>query len=142
MTRTLYSHARVRFVWLFITPVLLAWLGCTDVTEPVAPASAPVAAAVAPVLTPVVAGAIEDALDRVLPAMSDGAGSKGLEMALAALLEALARGESAATMASVESAERALDGFTRGATTSAGDAVHVDVIELALASVRARVEGR
>jgi hypothetical protein len=125
-----------------IAPVLLAWLGCSDVTEPVAPASAPVAAAITRVPTPAATGEIEDALDRVLPAMSDGAESKGLETALAALLEALSLGESGAAMASVVSVEQALDGFARGVGDADGDAVHVDVIALALASVRARVEGK
>jgi hypothetical protein len=142
MTQTLNSHARVRFGRLLITPLLLAWLGCTDVTEPVAHTRTTVAAAVAQDATPVGAVAIEDALDRVLPAMSDGAGSKGLETALAALLEALARREPTAAMAAVESAERALDGFARGAGNAGGDAVHIDVIALALAGVRARLEGK
>lgn len=139
MTLTLNHRARVRIGRLLFVPVLLAGLGCTDVTEPVVLPAAPVSAAVAQVSTPAVCAEIEDALDRVLPAMSNGAGLKGLETALRAVLEGLSQG-SVGTMA-FESAERALDGFARGAHDS-GDDVHVDVIALALASVRARVEGR
>ena len=142
MTQTLNHRARARIGRLLFAPVLLAWLGCSDVTDPIAPAGVPVAAALAEVLPPDAGGPIEDALDRVVPAMSEGAGSKGLESALSALLEALSRGGSGAAMASVESAERALDGFARGAGQASGDDVHIDVIALALASVRARVEGK
>lgn len=142
MTQTLNHRARRRIGRLVFAPVLLAWIGCSDVIDPVAPASAPVATAITQVPTPADAGEIEDALDRVLPAMSEGAGLKGLETALSALLDALSRRGSGVAMASVESAERALDGFARGVEHADGDAVHIDVIALALASVRARVEGK
>jgi hypothetical protein len=141
MTATMNSHAHARIKRLLISPMLLAWLGCSDVTASVAPADTPVAAAVALVTTPVSAAEIEDALDRVLPAMSDGAGSKGLATAFSALLDALSHGGSGAAMA-VESAERALDGFARAVGEGTGDDVHIDVIALALASVRGRVEGK
>ena len=142
MTPTLKDRARMRIGRLLITPLLLAWLGCSDVTEPVAPVSEPVVAAVAQVPTPVAVVEIEDALNRVLPAMSESAGSKGLEIALGALLEALSSGASGPSITSLESAERALDGFARGAGNAGGDAVHIDVIGLALASVRSRVDGK
>lgn len=142
MTQTPNSRARDRIGRLLIFPMLLAWPGCSGVTESVAPAGAPVTAALAQFPTPEAAAEIEDALDRVIPAMSDGAESIGLETALSALLDALSRGESGAALASVESAERALDGFARGVGFAGADEVHVDVIALALASVRARVEGR
>jgi hypothetical protein len=142
MIQPLNSRAHARIGWLLISPVLLAWLGCADVTEPVDPPNAYAAAALAQVLPPDAGGAIEDALDRVLPAMSEGAGSKGLETALAALLEALSHGAPGAAMAFVESAERALEEFARGVEYADGDAVHIDVIALALVGVRGAAEGK
>jgi hypothetical protein len=133
MTPILNAGARSRR--LLMAPLVLGWLACSDVDEPLAP-NAPAVVAVAQVLPPDVGGVVEDALVRVLPAMSDEAASKGLETALRTLLEALSRGESAAAIASLESAERALEAFTLAGGVSGGDAVHVDVIDLALSSVR------
>lgn len=139
MTHSPNARARTRFGRMLLVSWVIGAVGCSDVTEPVAPTPAPATALVAQVLPPDVGDVINDALGRVLPAMGDEAGSKGLEAALEALLEALSRRESSSAMASVESAEQVLEAFARGVGPADGDAVHVDVIGLALASVRARV---
>jgi len=138
--RALSAPPRARLGWLLLSPCLVGWLACSEVTEPTKPADAPAAAAVVQVPPQDASAEIDDVLDRVLPAMSDEAGSNGLEAAFKTLLDALSRGESGASMASVESAEQALEAFARGVGPADGDAAHVDVIALALASVRARVE--
>ena len=118
---------------------LIGALACSDVTEPGNSGGAPATPSVAEVLSPDAGVEIEDVLNRVLPALGDGEGSKGLEAPLRALLVALSRRERAASMAAVESAERVLEAFAPGVGPAAGDAANVDVIELALASVRARI---
>jgi hypothetical protein len=117
---------------------IIGALACSDVTEPRNP-EVEAAAAVANVGSPIEAGEIEDALDRVLPAMADEERIKGLETALRALLEVVGRGDLAAASGAVEAAERALDAFARGLGPAGGDAADVDVIGLAIASVRDRV---
>ena len=127
---------------LLVVSWVIGAIGCSDVTEPLVPTAAPATAAMTQGLPPDLGGGVEDALGRVLPAMSEGARSGGLETALEALLEALSRGQSVSARASIEAAERALDAFAGGMGPADGDAVHVDVIALALAAVRARVMGK
>jgi hypothetical protein len=116
---------------------LIASLACSDVTEPARPDQAPAVAGLAQLVPPDAGGTIEDVLDRVLPALENEAGSQGLETALSALLDALARGKGAESLAAIEASERALEALVRDAAAGHGDAVHLDVIDLALASVRA-----
>ena len=39
--RALSAHARARLGWLLLSPCLVGWLACSEVTEPTKPADAP-----------------------------------------------------------------------------------------------------